>query len=173
MSFELENATPEQKAALLSQAREEVLAEMKEAPPAELAAMIDARANEKLEASLAIEKRKAHVAEFSARVVGGTPEEPKGLPVAKEKLESLLLSLEEEKQAELEEILGDVIDKGIVPFDELGHGKVTGGNRELPTEMKAIAQKWVKDGNKIEEWFTVNAAELGDMSEYNLAEFKE
>lgn len=173
MSFDLENATPEQKASLLSQAREEVLAEMQETPPAELAAMIDARANEKLEVSLAVEKRKAHVAEFSARVVGGTPEEPKGLPVAKEKLESLLLSLDEEKQAELEEILGDVIDKGIVPFDELGHEKVMSGRRELPTEMKAYARTWVDEGNKIEEWFTVNAAELGDMSEYNLAEFKE
>ena len=173
MAFELENATPEQKAALLSQAREEVLAEMQETPPAELAAMIDARANEKLEVSLAVEKRKSHVAEFSARVVGGTPEAPVGLPVAKDALESLLLSLPEDKQAEVETLLGDIVDKGIVPFTELGHGKVAGGNRELPAEMKVHLQKWVDKGNKVEAWFTVNAAELGDMSEYNLAEFQE
>ena len=173
MEFDLEKATPEQKAALLSQARESVLEEIKTTPPAELASLIEARTNEGIQTALAVEKRKAHVAEFAARVVGGTPEAPKGLPVTKEQLESLLLSLPEEKQAELEAILGSIMEKGIVKFDELGHAKITNGNRELPSEMKGYLQKWIDEGNKPEAWFTANAAELGDMSEYNLAEFKE
>ena len=173
MEFDLEKATPEQKEVLLSQARASVIAEMQTNEPAELAELIKARTDEGVQAVLAVEKRKSHVAEFSARVVGGTPEAPVGLPVAKDALESLLLSLPEDKQAEVETLLGDIIDKGIVPFTELGHGKVAGGNRELPAEMKVHLQKWVDEGNKVEAWFTVNAAELGDMSEYNLAEFQE
>ena len=173
MEFDLEKATPEQKEVLLSQARASVIAEMQTNEPAELAELIKARTDEGVQAVLAVEKRKSHVAEFSARVVGGTPEAPVGLPVAKDALESLLLSLPEDKQAEVETLLGDIVDKGIVPFTELGHGRVAGGNRELPAEMKVHLQKWVGEGNKVEAWFTVNAAELGDMSEYNLAEFQE
>ena len=172
MEFDLSKATPEQKEALLSQARVDVIAEMQTTPPAELASLIEARTNEGVQAALMVEKRKSHVAEFSARVVGGTPEAPQGLPVAKIALESLLLSLPEEKQAELETMLSAIVEKGITQFTELGHGKITGGNRELPAEMKGYLKKWVEGGNKVDAWFSVNAAELGNMSEYNLAEFQ-
>lgn len=173
MEFDLSKATPEQKEALLSQARVDVIAEMQTTPPAELASLIEARTNEGVQAALMVEKRKSHVAEFSARVVGGTPEAPQGLPVAKSALESLLLSLPEDKQAELETMLSAIVEKGITQFTELGHGKITGGNRELPAEMKGYLKKWVEGGNKVDAWFSVNAAELGNMSEYNLAEFQE
>jgi len=173
VQMDLENATEEQKTALLSQARESVIAEMQTNIPAELATLIQARTDEGVKAALAVEQRKSHVAQFSARVVGGTPEEPTGLPVGKDMLESFLLSLPAEKQEEAEKMFSDILEKGIVPFAELGHSKNVTGNRELPSEMSAILQKWVDGGNKVEAWFTANAAELGDMSEYNLAEFQE
>lgn len=173
MEFDLEKATPEQKAELLSQARVEVIAEMQETPPAELASLIEARTNEGIQAALAVEKRKSHVAEFAARVVGGTPEAPQGLPVAKDALASLLLSLPEEKQGELEAMFSTILEKGTTPFTEIGHGRIITGNRELPAEIKVVLQKAIEDGMSLNVFFTANAAELGDMSEYNLAEFQE
>ena len=172
MTVELENLSDEQKDVLLAQAREQVVMEMTTSEPsAELAAFITAEAEKRFNAALALEKRKTHVAEFAARVVGGTAEIPHGLPVVKDELETLMLSLDESQQEAIEKILGAIHEKGTVSFEELGHSKRMEGNRELPAEIKVLLQKWVSEENTVEAFFTANAAELGDMSEYNLAEF--
>jgi phosphosulfolactate synthase (CoM biosynthesis protein A) len=69
-------------------------------------------------------------------------------------------------------MLEKIRQDGVIAFSELGHNKETNGNRELPAEIKLSLQKFVDAGYTKEEFFKVNAAELGNMSDYNLSEFE-
>lgn len=164
----------EQQTALLSAAKGQVIAELAKTDtlPPELAKLVDARASEQMTTALALEKRKAHVAQFSARVVGGTQDKAEGLPVGKENLETLLLSLTQEQQDKVEELLTAVLTKGVVPFKELGHSKEGTGKQELPEYAKLSLKKFLDAGFTVERFFKENAAELGDQSDYELSEFQ-
>lgn len=139
---------------------------------AELARMAQAQAAELVEA----EKRKAHVAEFAARAVGGSDTAPRGLPVVKDEIEKFLLALTEQspelaKQAE--DIFEKTLKDGLVDFAEKGHSR-TNNKNPLPEWAAKELRKWVDAGNEIAEFFAINndVPELGKAEDYNLSEFE-
>jgi len=170
---ELDKLPPEQRTALLSLAKQQLAADLsansKDALP-ELATLIQSRIDTGITAGLAMEQRKQHVAQFAARAVSGTKDKPNGLPIAQDKLEAIMLSLPEDKQADFEAVVDGILEKGLVPFAELGHEKLQTGNTEIPEEIKLSLKGWLDAGKTIEEFFTINP-EMGAMSDYNLAEF--
>lgn len=168
-SMKYEDLTPEQIAELQVQ----VLAQLSSNPPAELTALIDAEAGRRMTAMLEAEQRKAHVAEFAARVVGGEEGKPVGLPVEQEKLVSFLTSLSGDQQKAAEEILSAIHEKAAIDFQEQGHNKRLSGLVELPEYAKPLLKDWVDRKLSIEAFFAANAAEFGEMSDYNLSEYKE
>ena len=171
--MDFDNLPQEQKTAVLSQARSQVFADLAKTPelPPELAKLVDARASEQTTTALALEKRRAHVAQFTARVVGGTQEKAEGLPVGKENLETLLLSLTQEQQEQVEGFLTAVLEKGVIPFKEIGHSKEGTGKQELPEYAKLSLKKFIESGYSVDRFFKENAVELGAMSDYDLSEF--
>ena len=147
------------------------LAELSSEPPADLTALVEGEVNRRLTAQLEAEQRKQHIAEFSARVVGGSDDKPIGLPVAKDKLEAFLSGLTPEQQTEAEAILADIHDKAAVDYSEHGHSKQLQGQSELPDWAKPMLKGWVEKGKTIEAFFSANKTELGDQTSYNLTEF--
>ena len=142
---------------------------------AELQALVETRAKAQVTELLEAEKRKAHVAEFSARVVSGSAERPVGLPVTQERLSKFMSSLSTEQQAEFEGLIEDVLTAGkLTEFSELGHSKDLGGKgrQKLPAPIAAQLQAWVDAKQSIEEFFRVNAVELGNQADYDLTAFE-
>lgn len=116
------------------------------------------------------EKRKMHVVEFAARMVGGTKDKPFGLKVPAKRLVAVLLSLPEAHAREVEKLIEMCLDSAI---DFAEHGFDADGfiqRPELGKEMKSYARQWVKEGGSIQEFFTVNP-ELGKFEDFNTAEF--
>lgn len=172
--FELDKLPPEQRTALLSQARDVLTAELSSASSSaapELAKLIQTRIDNGVNSALAMEQRKQHVAQFSARAVSGTKELPQGLPVAQDKIEAIMLALPEDQQKNFEDVITGILEKGLVPFAELGHEKPQKGNREIPAEVKLSLNNWLGSKKTVEEFFAV-CPELGDMSEYDLAAYQ-
>ena len=144
----------------LSQAREALMAQMKEEVQADVTRMIAGM------------RRDQHIAEFSQRVVSGTEQRPYGLPVGQEEVETVLLSLNDEQRAAVESILTRVHEQGLVQFSEIGHGKQLTGVVEFPAEFSASLTGWLGDGNTRKEFFAINP-ELGGEAQYNLDEYEE
>jgi len=168
MTLELEKLTPEQRTTLLRSAL------AAGALPAEMQAQIETRATELANVKLSAEKRQTHIAEFTARVAGGTAEKPVGLPIPADDLAKFMAALTPEAQEQLETILTRIVDSGMVDFKEHGSSLTQTGNAVLPPEIAVQLKKWMEiKGNSIDEFFTVNAVELGAMADYNLSEFKE
>lgn len=140
---------------------------------AELNALVETRVNTRVTELLDSQKRAAHIAEFSARVVGGTAEHPVGIPVASERLSKFMTSLSAEQAAEFESIVEDVLKAGkLLEFSETGHSKVLTGRQALPPEMAVHLRAWVDGKQPIDEFFKVNAVELGSMADYDLTAFE-
>ena len=134
---------------------------------------IQANAGQMLASMMAEIKRDQHVAEFSQRVTGGTDKRPYGLPVGQEEVETFLLSLNSEQRQAAESILSRTHENGLIQFSEIGHGKRLQGTATFPPEYSASLVSWLGDGNSIKEFFAANAAELGEMGQYNLDNFEE
>ena len=140
---------------------------------AELQALVETRAKAQVTELLEAEKRKAHVAEFSTRVVSGTAERPYGLPVTAERLSKFMASLSADQQAEFEGLIEDVLTAGkLVEFSELGHSKTLTGTKPLPAGIAVQLQSWVDAKQPIDEFFKVNSAELGNQADYDLSAFE-
>lgn len=154
----------------LSQAREEMLAQMQAALLSEYNRM-QANAGNMLADMMRQIKRDQHIAEFSQRVVSGTEQRPYGLPVGQEEVETFLLSLNDKQREAAESILTRTHETGLVHFGELGHGKRINGTATLEPVYSATLATWVAEGNSIREFFTINP-ELGEMGQYNLDEFR-
>ena len=160
----LEN--PEVKAEInrLSEARAEELAVEK----------AEELAEQRVAEALALEKRQAHVAEYTARVVGAKNENKVGLAIDQDSLSKFMLSIEPEQQEQFEEILDQVLEQKLIDFTEQGHGKQLAGKQPLPENMQAQLASWLAtQAGTIGEWFGVNADMLGDMEDYDLTKFKE
>jgi len=140
---------------------------------AELQALVDTRAAAQVTELLNAEKRKAHVAEFSTRVVSGTAERPYGLPVTQERLSKFMAGLSAEQSTEFEAMIEDVLTAGkLTEFSELGHSKILTGTKPLPKDIAVQLQSWVDAKQPIDEFFKVNAAELGNQADYDLSAFE-
>jgi hypothetical protein len=155
----------------LSQAREEMLAQMQAALLSEYNRM-QANAGNMLADMMRQIKRDQHIAEFSQRVTAGTDNRPYGLPVGQEEVETFLMSLNDQQREAAESILSRTHETGLVQFSELGHGKRFSGTVTFPSEFSAPLTSWIADGNSMKEFFKINP-ELGEMSQYNLDEYKE
>lgn len=138
---------------------------------AELNALVEAQTKQRVTELLAQEQRKANIAELVAKITGGSPETPKGLPVDKDELTAVLLSLPVETSDKLTAMLKKIQTTGLVDFSEKGHDGHGEQKSELLPEFKASLKSWVTAGKPIAEFFAINP-EVGEMSAYNLSEFE-
>lgn len=169
MEVTLEKLSKEQIAELKSG----LLVELSENPTAEMTALIEQKADEKAKVQLAKAKRKDHTAQFCTRMIGGTEDDPSGLPVAHEKLEAFLSSLEPEQQTEAEEILSLIHGKGQIDYKEKGHGKDLGGQGTTP--LPEDIQESLDNGDiELSDLSGHQLAPvLGDLKDYDLSKWKE
>jgi hypothetical protein len=117
------------------------------------------------------EKRKQHVKEFAARVVGGTPDKPFGIPVRSSAIVAALLSMPD-KQREFMEGLILKLYEGAIDFAEHGiNGSEFVMGKTVPAEFTDSIKLWVKSGKSAASWFSEVMPELGDAKDYNLKEF--
>lgn len=134
---------------------------------ARIEALVEERSQLRVAGLLAQKERENRTAEFSARMVS------KGLPVGANDLTAFLASLTAEQQDAAEKILSRVAETGLVPLGELGHSQTVNGNKPLPAGVETSLRSWISAGQTIAEFFRVNAIELGNQADYNLAEFTE
>ena len=117
------------------------------------------------------EKRKQHVKEFAARVVGGTPDKPFGIPVRSSAIVAALLSMPD-KQREFMEGLIMKMYEGAIDFAEHGvNGSEFIQGKPVPAEFTDSIKMWVQSGKSAASWFSEVMPELGDAKDYNLKEF--
>ena len=128
------------------------------------------RAQKMAEEKIAAEKRQTQVVEFASKLVGGSAEHPVGLAIRADEIVSLLLSLPEQQSKAVQSLLTKSLSAAI-NYAEMGF---EGGNYLAKPRLSGFnleqAQKWVKAGRKIEEFFTVNP-EVGNAEDFNLSEF--
>ena len=134
----------------------------------EATVLIQRRAEEIAAEKLAAEQRAAQIADFAAQMTG---RKSRAIPVEAERLSAFLAGLTDEQRTEAQDIFTRIADNGLVDFSESGNSAVLAGVRELPSYAKPLLTKWLASGNTLNEFFLVNAAELGDMGDYNLLEF--
>ena len=116
-------------------------------------------------------KRKQHVKEFAAKIVGGTPDKPFGVPVRSGEIVAALLSLPD-KHREFMEKLIERMWEGAIDFAEHGlNGSEFIQGKTLPAEFHSDLKMWVESGKPVKEWFSRVMPELGKASDYNLKEF--
>ena len=140
---------------------------------AELEAELNKRANTKVVELLEAEQRKNHVSELAETWVGGTKENPKGLPVSKESLVEFMSDLTPEQMKRAEAIFGKIVKEGFIEFEEEGHSQELQGLAALPEWAAPLLRDVLANGGTIKEFFDANTEELGEMKSYNLSEYKD
>lgn len=140
---------------------------------AELNGIVETRVKQGIADLMESQKRTAHIAEFSVKAVAGSTDHPVGLPVSAERLSKFMTGLSAEQQTEFESIVEDVLKAGkLVEFSEIGHSKTLTGRVKLDAPMAAALSAWIESKQTIEEFFKVNAAELGSQADYDLSAFE-
>lgn len=131
----------------------------------QLEALVEERANLRFQNMVEAEKRKNRILEFTRAVTG------KGLPVQGEDLTAFLSDLTPDAMDKATALFQAIADTGAIDFEEKGHSKTMTEAQPLPPEMVAPLQAWIAAGQTVEDFFKVNAVELGVMADYNLSEF--
>lgn len=121
---------------------------------------------------IALVRREAHVAELCRKVVGGTEDHPHGIPVNEKDLQEFLCRLPEADLEFAKRLLTAVHEQGLIEYAELGHGRRVVGTIELEAAYAKLLNQWVKEGNPVSEFFSINP-ELGEMNQYNLSKYQE
>lgn len=125
-----------------------------------------------LEAMMQESRTRTHVADFARRVTGGTEDNPNGLPVDFERLESVLLKVEDAGvRAELEAIFDGVWKNGLTEFEELGTGGGRGAKKKLPEYYAAKLTAGEISLSDLRN--PIIAHDIGDPNEYDLSAWKE
>jgi hypothetical protein len=169
VDMEYANLTVEQKNELLAQARAELTSG---SLPVEMQTMVEALAVTRATELVAVEQRKSHISATVANLTGGTQSNPHGLPIPADELVEFMTSLTPDQQAKFEGLAGRIVSSGLVDFAEHGSSRTQTGIAILPAEMAEQLKKWLAvKGATIDEFFKVNAVELGAMADYNLTEF--
>ena len=115
--------------------------------------------------------RKTHVKEFAARVVGGTPDKPFGIPVRSSAIVAALLSMPDRQREFMENLIMKLYE-GAIDFAEHGiNGSEFVQGKTVPAEYHNSIEMWVADGKTAASWFTEVMPELGSARDYNLKEF--
>lgn len=144
----------------------EPIVELSAEQTAQLEALVEERANLRFQNMVEAEKRKNRILEFTRAVTG------KGLPVQGEDLTAFLSDLTPDALDKAIALFQTVADAGaVIDFEEKGHSKTLTGAQSLPPEMVAPLKAWLAAGQSLEDFFKVNAVELGVMTDYNLSEF--
>jgi hypothetical protein len=142
---------------------------------AELAAYIASertRAENEWRAEMARFAHESNMAQLSSRLVSGTDECPRGLRASAEELKAHLMKLDPDEAKFWGDLMTAALEKGFVEFSERGHGRQMQGTQVLPAGIAASLKAWTESGQTVEEFFRVNAVELGNMADYNLADFQ-
>jgi len=128
------------------------------------------RSQVKNESVLQIKKirRDSYLTEFATKVTSGNADVPYGVPVEAEALKTWLMSLTPDQTEFAKTMLEGFWKSGRVGFEELGHGKNPEGSKELD---EATANG-LRDGSLTIADLSNPILGLGDLSQYNLAEFK-
>lgn len=129
-----------------------------------LTELVEAKVNARWQEKIELMQRESAAAELARDVTA------KGIPYQAEVLTAELMKL---PPAQLEfwgNALKTIATNGLNDFAELGHGKRVNGKVNDPFVTR-LAQKWVQDGNELEQLFAINP-ELGDMAQYDLSEVK-
>lgn len=134
--------------------------------------MIQSGVKAGITAELAKIKRETEVAQLCADLTGGSADKPNGLPVDKSELEKFMLTLSDEQRQTCAGLLDKIRVTGLVHFEELGHAHKLKNLAQLPDEIKPILRDHIAAGQSLEKFFEYNQADLGAMSDYDLAEFQ-
>jgi phage I-like protein len=145
---------------LREQIREEVLAEMEEEERTR--AELREQVREEVEAAYLAERETVtELTEFAEEV---------NLAADPEQVAELMAQMDEDER----EAWREVLEAGYVDLSERGSSREgQGGAQELPAGMRKHLESWLEAGHDLEEFFEINAAELGEMSEYDLTEFED
>jgi hypothetical protein len=138
------------------------VAELMQTP--EAIAELEKRTGERLAELLKAEQLKSKVADFSAKLTGGTI----ALAMKAEDITAALLSFSDTEK--VMDFIGKVMETKLVDFQEHGTSGKQESKQALPAELKPYMVKWVEAGKTAESFFTVNP-EIGLASDYDLAEF--
>lgn len=128
--------------------------------------------NKQTELQLKIRDQERKIAEFADSLIGGSEDETKGLPIDKNSLVDLMKGMKESDREKFQDMLQKIRDAKVVEFEEKGHNRKMQGTQQLPDEMKAELQKAIDKGISVDEFFKMNAVDLGSKSEYDLSEFQ-
>lgn len=117
-------------------------------------------------------KRKDHVKEFVAKVVGGTPERPFGIPVKSSALAAALLSMPDKQRDFIEGVIMKMYE-GAIDYAERGFNSAEFARKSIPPEFRDVLKLWVDSGRPAAQWFAEVGKDLGlgDPQDYNLREF--
>lgn len=133
---------------------------------AQMNALVTERVNLGIQGWMEQEQRKNRILDFTRTVTG------KGLPVQGDDLTAFLSTLTNDQLEKAEALFGKIAETGgTLDFSEHGHSKTVTGAQQLPPMIKASLSTWLASGQTVEEFFKVNAVELGAMADYNLSEF--
>lgn len=126
---------------------------------------IELARKEERERVLAEQERKGKIATFAQKVTLGK----RALPTKPEELVALLDATPDTVRPQWEALLGKIAEAGTVDLSELG-SSADGGAKQLPVYAKRLLSEWVSKKKTVAEFFEANP-ELGEMVQYNLAEF--
>lgn len=132
---------------------------------------IEAQAGRRMAQLMSEMKQKSEVADFCARVTGGDEELPYGLPIQGDELETFMLGLDKPQRAAASSFFDRILASGLTEFSEAGHGREIQGTQELPAGVDRLLRQHLSRGGEMFTFF--EAAEIGDMGQYNLAAYKE
>ena len=137
----------------------------------QLAELIEQQANLRWQEKLGRMRRENRYAELSARVTGGSPEAPRGLPVDADTLKGELLKLTPDQAKFWGGLLETTVKAGLTDFAELGHGLQLQAKRDVPDYAVESLRATIAAGNSPDEFFAT--AGLGSATDYDLSEYTE
>lgn len=137
----------------------------------QLAELVQQQATLQWQQKLARMQRENRYAELSARVTGGTPEAPRGIPADAEALKAELMKLEPEQATFWSGLLESVVKHGLTEFSELGHGRKTEQLKDVPDFAVKSLRATIQAGNSVDEFFAL--AGLGSAESYDLSQYIE
>ena len=134
---------------------------------------VGAMVKSRVDTEVALEMRKLEAVSLSVEMVGGSVEIPHGLPVEADEMEKFLLSLNAEQYEVAKTMFSAIRENGLVDFEEAGADDPDKSEKkQLSAPMKAVLRNSMSTGATVAEFFEINKSDLGEMSEYDLAEFE-
>lgn len=152
----------------LEGAREALMSNMKEALTAEYQ-RLQAGAGSMLNEMMKEIKTQQHIAEFSAKITGGTEDVPHAIPFTQEEVERVLVQVPENVRPAVENLLERTWKDGFTEFETMGHGKRMEAKEALPDEYVSALRKGELTLTDLES----PILGLGDLSRFDISEWEE